>query len=201
VNPSIEGRTTVVVAFGDVYTDSFDDLWVLDFDVTAPWSQDWLPSRVAEMVAGLSGDSGWVPHDLTVTQRYHSWGAAGAGQEVVLKLATMAADGVVATLAYNAIRTLFADLTDRLTRDPLNKGYVQRREITMDEARERARWMVAQRYSRNLDSIRITGESEDREDGSWVVELADERHAYEVAVRLIDGLAPMTRIRRREVHD
>jgi hypothetical protein len=77
-------------------------------------------------------------------------------------------------------------------------GY-QIRPLDRTEAEQRARWVVERRYGRDPDRLLVAAEDHDVSTGAWQVTLRDGDDEFEIAFELVEGLATLTRVRRRSI--
>ncbi len=131
-----------------------------------------------------------VPFVVEARRTYYSWGVEGASWTVVLNVAVTA----IASTPAQMISDLLIDLIrQRGRRD------TARQALSLQEAGQRARWLVSRRYGGPDQEYQVLADDERPADGGWTIDLgAPDGTRYVVDLGLADGLPDSHRIRRNE---
>lgn len=191
----------------DQYLDRFDELRVHlrigrpGVDPPGEIEQRWLltvpefqgdrdePARV--LLNAIRSDDGRMGvHTLRDSRRYYSWGASGAGHELLLHIANLALD-VSITLALQGL----------LRRVRPRQNFEEHKPVDRSEAEQRARWHVTTAYELDVQAeLDLVGEELTVDPPVWKIQLRDSGFAYEVELEAC-GMATFTRIARRSTAD
>ncbi len=113
-----------------------------------------------------SADGDCFPHHtLSYNVSTHNWGSQGAGASIVLGVMTLLTAEVVKATILSAVQ----DVRTRVHQGGGSEW--EAHSVTRDEAECRARWIVAERYSRNdLDQLVLESEENYLPSNEWIFE-------------------------------
>lgn len=135
-------------------------------------------------------DGTMLPHNLRDTRNYYSWGASGAGQDLLLHVSNLALD-VSLTLALQGL----------LRRVRARQDQEQDKPVDRSEAEQRAQWHVTTAYELDVQAdLELVGEELTVDPPVWTIQLRDSDSAYEVELEAC-GIATFTRTARRSRSD
>lgn len=169
--------------------DAADEDWVI---VTqgAAWDQDWLVQQVFN-IATVEDPDRVADHELKVRETHLSWGADGAGYEILLALASWAASSA----AWDATKALGGSLRDRLGSAYQGDATTP---LTEHEAEQRAHWVLQSRYKENATELTLTS-IELRPPNMATVGMVDvSGWRYECDLVLDGNLVSLARIKRHK---
>lgn len=173
-------RVTVQIAFTDHPSQPAREVFVIQVDEPG-WERDWLTSQVLDLFWDEQGTQRY-PNQLRITQTFTGWGAAGAGEQLLLLVGHSAIAGTAASASWAAMqalaRALLAKRKDRLPYPPMDR----------ETAEQRGRQQVEISYGAARDTLTLVSDSQDVEAGSWEIHLEDPHGIrYEVILGALDG--------------
>lgn len=191
------------------------------FEVSHPsssWSRDDAIDRLEDLTrdedvvkaSGPSDSSAAVPFTLDIKRSVTSWGADGATEQIVLRIAEWAVAGVAGNVAYAALLELLRQF-GRATTEFSESSVLDR-----DEAYGLAQWGVLEKYKLPSpvdyieDSDEPGGLREVRDDSlelvdetfvnrQWTFRWRRQPYEYDATVERLEGYATLTHYRRRRV--
>ncbi|MDX2968170.1 hypothetical protein PWY87_19585 [Kribbella solani] len=150
----------------------------------AVWSQDWLVREVESL--GHDPETGYPAYLLTVRESKASWGFDVATLQILMDVWK----GLLTAVAWEGLKAL----AKRLATHAREEGH-QPLTLSEDEAENRARWLVVERYQVPEDALRLKAIESDGAHAT--VELAgSDGTTYHVGLELVDGLIMITKTRR-----
>lgn len=184
-------RVTVQIAFAEHPSQPAREVFVVEFDEPG-WERDWLTGQLLDLFRGEQGMPRY-PHQLRIQQTYTGWGAAGAGEQLLLLVAQSALAGTVASASWAAVQ----GLTRRLL--AMRKSQIKSPPMDRDTAESRARWQVQTFYTISPHLLTVTKETRDTQAGSWEFTLQDQAGTrYTVLLGALDGEQSTLRLSREQ---
>lgn len=170
---------SVQIAFVDHPSQAPREVMVFDVGTGAQgWKRDWLTNKLLDLCRDDKGMQRY-PNVLQIEQLYHGWGAAGAGEHILLQV------------EIGALNSLFQELVRSLVREVRARGggAVRNSSMDRDSAVDRARRRISISYTTtSYAELAVTFESQDIRAQTWEVHLKDATdYQYEVVIKTREG--------------
>lgn len=187
------------------------------YEVSHP-SSNWTVGQAIDVLEGLTQDARLleaagtsccgtgVPFTLDSKRSVTSWGADGAAEQVILRIAEWSAAGVIGSAAYAAVTDLLRRFGSDTAWDDQSLEPLER-----EEAYGLAEWGITRKYelpdpvSYTEDEKGVVQEVRDTSlelveesyaDGAWTFSWSRPPYMYSASVQRLEGYATLTHFRR-----
>lgn len=171
---------------------------VWEATIELPHSDSYAFSTLGRLTEALRAERlGTADFSIQERRTYTSWGASGAGQSILLDVASWivsaSAVGVLGATVYDVLKSTVLSVVRE------GRARLPTRPVDREEAQSRARWHLISHFDLEVDedrqrsSLELVGEWH-LSDGSWVLHFVDGGIRYEVELVGEGGLATVGRI-------